>query len=276
MREAPSNGKPARAFSTGSSFPVLVQEGRPSLLQVAAIRQGPPAPPGSGLGFVGQAASGVKTEASHYSSGLFLLSDASQEDASRLIVCTRDNTVSSQGGFAYPRTPGGLREVLTVLPVEGRTLATSDELPPPGLTAVLEAGGLSSGDPNPPGGDLTRARRLWARGELATQHVLPRRKAVVVSSTGTLRLVVNRPVDVLRRLLEGQSSYTVLQEFFVRYGTGEAAAMCLLLAAGLAGEGEAPVPAGGLRGLGEMDDDCDERNSKQLGYFEGSSSGLQV
>lgn len=220
------------------------QDGRPSTLSVVTTRQGPPAPPGPGLGFSGPSTSGVKAETAHYSSGLFLLSDASQEDSSRLIICTRDNTISSQGGFAYPRTPGGLREVLSVLPVEGRTLANADELPPPEVVAILEAGGLVNGASSPPVGELTRARRLWAGGELATQHVLPRRKAVVVSSTGTLRLVVNRPVDVLRRLLEGQSAYTTLQEFFARYGTGEAAAMCLLLAAGLAGDGETPAPAG--------------------------------
>ncbi|XP_010501467.1 PREDICTED: nuclear pore complex protein NUP155-like [Camelina sativa] len=73
--------------------------------------------------------------------------------------------------------------------------------------------------------------KLWARGDLSTQHILPRRKIVVFTTMGMMELVFNRPVDILRRLLESNSPRSLLEDFFTRFGAGEAAAMCLMLAA---------------------------------------------
>jgi nuclear pore complex protein Nup155 len=90
--------------------------------------------------------------------------------------------------------------------------------------------------------ETVRARRLWARGELATQHILPRRRAIVLSTMGVTELVFNRPVDLLQKLLEMNTLRTVLEDFFQRYGSGEAAAMCLLLAARLTSDDDNLVP----------------------------------
>ncbi|MED6180531.1 hypothetical protein PIB30_011043 [Stylosanthes scabra] len=48
---------------------------------------------------------------------------------------------------------------------------------------------------------------------------------------GMMEIVLNRPLDILRRLLESNSPRSVLEDFFNRFGAGEAAAMCLMLAA---------------------------------------------
>ncbi|KAL7000867.1 hypothetical protein U1Q18_002017 [Sarracenia purpurea var. burkii] len=73
--------------------------------------------------------------------------------------------------------------------------------------------------------------KLWARGDLSTQHILPRRRIVIFSTMGMMEVVFNRPVDILRRLLESNSPRPMLEDFFNRFGAGEAAAMCLMLAA---------------------------------------------
>lgn len=95
------------------------------------------------------------------------------------------------------------------------------------LYSEVEFFGLSSS-----GESLEKASaKLWARGDLSTQHILPRRRIVVFSTMGMMELVFNRPVDILRRLLESNSPRAVLEDFFNRFGAGEAAAMCLMLAA---------------------------------------------
>jgi nuclear pore complex protein Nup155 len=73
--------------------------------------------------------------------------------------------------------------------------------------------------------------KLWARGDLAMQHVLPRRRVIIFSTMGMIEVVFNRPVDILRRLFESNSPRSILEDFFNRFGSGEAAAMCLMLAA---------------------------------------------
>jgi nuclear pore complex protein Nup155 len=50
---------------------------------------------------------------------------------------------------------------------------------------------------------------------------------------GLMELVFNRPVDLLHKILDNRMAHSLLEEFFQRYGSGEAAAMCLLLAARL-------------------------------------------
>lgn len=90
--------------------------------------------------------------------------------------------------------------------------------------------------------EMVRARRLWARGELATQHVLPRRRSVILSTMGVMELAFNRPVDLLQKLLESNTLRSVLEDFFQRYGASEAAAMCLLLAARLTSDDDNIVP----------------------------------
>lgn len=59
---------------------------------------------------------------------------------------------------------------------------------------------------------------------------------------GVTELVFNRPVDLLQKLLEMNTLRTVLEDFFQRYGSGEAAAMCLLLAARLTSDDDNLVP----------------------------------
>ena len=68
--------------------------------------------------------------------------------------------------------------------------------------------------------------------ELATQHILPARKFLVLTSYGINVLIKLRPVDVLRKLLleVGDSPSPRLVHFFEHYGAGEACAMCLILA----------------------------------------------
>ncbi|CAM6093107.1 unnamed protein product [Calypogeia fissa] len=236
---------------------------RPSVLRVAMTRPGPPANLGSvhplntTPGGTRAQTEGfpLKVEAAHYSSGILILSDASPATASRVLVTTRDLTIPVPTNTNAALTTSGtssrsknaLRETVTVLGAEGRALAISDILPAPDRAAALEAsvwepGGLGQLTVSATDEEVTRARRMWARGDLATQHVLPRRRAVVLSTMGIMELVFNRPVDLLQRLLEGKSQRSALEEFFQRFGSGEAAAMCLLLAARLTSDDDNMVP----------------------------------
>jgi nuclear pore complex protein Nup155 len=75
--------------------------------------------------------------------------------------------------------------------------------------------------------------KLWAKGDLPTQHILPRRRVVVFNTMGLMEVIFNRPVDILRKLFDGNTLRSQIEEFFNRFGAGEAAAMCLMLAAKL-------------------------------------------
>jgi nuclear pore complex protein Nup155 len=238
---------------------------KPSVLRVVMTRPAPSVGAVGGMGAFGSSPLGVraqseggfviKAEAAHCSSGVLVLSDASPPTQSRLVVATRDLTgpastsagnASIGGQGSASRSMRSLRETVTMLGVEGRALAIADVLPPPEQAAAVEFSVCEPGSAAAIGqvyGDETvRARRLWARGELATQHVLPRRRSIVLSTMGLMELAFNRPVDLLQRLLESNSLRSVLEDFFQRFGASEAAAMCLLLAARLTSDEDNIVP----------------------------------
>lgn len=224
---------------------------RPSVLKVVTTRPAPSS--GVSGGTFGSFPMGVRTpseggvlkvEAAHLSSGVLLVSDASPPTLSRLLVSTKDFTVpvpSSNLPLASSGTSSrslrALRESVTVLGVEGRTLAVADVLPPSERLVAIEASVWESSNLttflSKDLDEFTRAKRLWARGELATQHILPRRRAIIISTMGQMEVVLNRPVDLLQRLLETNTLRMTLEDFFQRFGRGEGAAMCLLLAARL-------------------------------------------
>ncbi|KAH9746163.1 nuclear pore complex protein NUP155 [Citrus sinensis] len=218
---------------------------RPSCLKVVTTRPSPPLGVGGGLGFGAISLAGrnqsddisLKVETAYYSAGTLVLSDASPPTMSSLIIVSKDPSSQS-----YPtgslgtsaRISRALRESVTSLPVEGRMLSVTDILPLPdtattvqSLYSELEFCGFEiSGE-----SCEKSSGKLWARGDLSTQHILPRRRIVVFSTMGMMEVVFNRPVDILRRLFELNSPRSILEDFFNRFGAGEAAAMCLMLAA---------------------------------------------
>ncbi|XP_010462709.1 PREDICTED: nuclear pore complex protein NUP155 [Camelina sativa] len=217
----------------------------PNCLKVVSTRPSPPLGVGVGLGFGAASIAGrtqnedlsMKVETAYYSVGTLVLSDSSPPTMSSLLVVSRDSSVQSQVGSSSgpsSRSSRALREVVSSLPIEGRMLFVVDVFPSPDTAATvqslyseLEYCGLEVS-----GESYEKAcGKLWARGDLSTQHILPRRKIVVFTTMGMMELVFNRPVDILRRLLESNSPRSLLEDFFTRFGAGEAAAMCLMLAA---------------------------------------------
>ncbi|XP_024539269.1 nuclear pore complex protein NUP155-like [Selaginella moellendorffii] len=217
---------------------------RPSLLRIVSARPGPSVGVGGGISLgnvlIGTRpqGDGLKVQEAQYSSGNFLLADSSPSP--RLLVARKDYTSplipgasSPYGGMgASGRNMRALREVVTTFGADEHTYAIVDMLPPPEQAVIAEAlvwdsSTLGSGAV----GEVSRARALWALGDLATQHILPRRRAVIASTRGLTEIVMNRPVDLLQRLFESNTTRAILEEFFQRFGAGEAAAMCLLLAA---------------------------------------------
>lgn len=235
-------------FSTGSvggQNEYTSNHCKPSCLKFVSIRPSPPLGVTGTLGFgsvplVGHAQSedlSLKVETAYHSAGTLVLSDSSPPNASSLLIVCKDYTAQSSppGNMGTSvRSTRALRESVSSLPVEGRMLFVADVFPLPdtalmvqSLYSEVEFFGLGSS-----GESLEKASaKLWARGDLSTQHILPRRRIVVFSTMGMMELVFNRPVDILRRLLESNSPRTVLEDFFIRFGAGEAAAMCLMLAA---------------------------------------------
>ncbi|XP_057963326.1 nuclear pore complex protein NUP155 [Malania oleifera] len=217
---------------------------RPSCLKVVTTRPSPPLGVSSGLAFGAISLAGrsqsedlsMKVETAYYSSGILLLSDSSPPTMSSLLMVSRDSSTQSSLSSSLgtsARSSRALRECVSSLPVEGRMLFVADVLPFPDTAAVvqslysdLEFSGFES-----TGESCEKTSvKLWARGDLSTQHILPRRRIVVFSTMGMMEVVFNRPVDILRRLLESNSPRSILEDFFNRFGAGEAAAMCLLLA----------------------------------------------
>ncbi|KAK1559260.1 hypothetical protein Q3G72_012526 [Acer saccharum] len=218
---------------------------RPSCLKVVTTRPSPPLGVGGGLGFGAISLASrnqnedlsLKVEAAYYSAGTLVLSDSSPPTMSSLLIVSKDSSSQSSltGSLGTSaRISRALRESVSSLPVEGRMLSVADVLPLPDTAATvqslyseLEFCGLESS-----GESCEKASgKLWARGDLSTQHILPRRRIVIFSTMGMMEVVFNRPVDILRRLFESNSPRSILEDFFNRFGAGEAAAMCLMLAA---------------------------------------------
>ncbi|WZZ18938.1 hypothetical protein YC2023_112027 [Brassica napus] len=232
--------------SSGSSFSGFSNHRQsPNCLKVISTRPSPPLGAGVGLGFGAASLAGrtqtedlsMKVETAYYSVGTLVLSDSSPPAMSSLLVVSRDPSVHSQVGGtsgSSSRSSRALREVVSSLPIEGRMLFVADVLPSSDTVATVQSlySELEYCGVEVSGESYEKAcGKLWARGDLSTQHILPRRKIVVFTTMGMMELIFNRPVDILRRLLESNSPRSLLEDFFTRFGAGEAAAMCLMLAA---------------------------------------------
>ncbi|GMH20349.1 hypothetical protein Nepgr_022190 [Nepenthes gracilis] len=218
---------------------------KPSCLKLVATRPSPPLGVSSGLGFGPASLAGrtqnedltLKVETAYNSAGTLVLSDSSPSIVSSLFIVGKDFSAqaSPPGSLGTTtRSSRALREYVSSLPLEGRMLSVADVLPLPvtantvqSLYSELEFCGIESSRES----TEKAAVKLWARGDLSTQHILPRRRTVVFSTMGMMELVFNRPVDILRRLFESNSPRSILDDFFIRFGAGEASAMCLMLAA---------------------------------------------
>ncbi|KAF7049938.1 hypothetical protein CFC21_058384 [Triticum aestivum] len=233
--------------SGGSSSSVGLNSGlqRPSCLKIVATRPSPPLGVGGGLTFGAVSAAGraqpedlaLKVESAFYSAGALIMSDSSATAMSSLLAVQKDSAaqLSLPSTFATAsRSSKALRETVSALPVEGRMLCASDVFPLPDAAFIMQSlyadveclsafRKLSE----------KASVKLWAKGDLPTQHILPRRRMVVFNTMGLMELVFNRPVDILRKLFDGNTLRSQIEEFFNRFGAGEAAAMCLMLAAKL-------------------------------------------
>ncbi|KAI8560618.1 hypothetical protein RHMOL_Rhmol04G0271800 [Rhododendron molle] len=216
---------------------------KPSCLKVVATRPSPPLGVGGAFGalsLVGRSQSedlSLKIESAYYSAGTLVLSDSSPSTSSSLLIVNKDSSTQSSSSANIAtgaRSSHALRESLSSLSIEGRMLCVADILPLPEIAAIvhslysqLEFCGFDNS-----GESIEKAsRKLWARGDLSTQHLLSRRRIVLFSTVGMMEVVFNRPVDILRRIFESNSPRSLLEDFFSRFGAGEAAAMCLMLAA---------------------------------------------
>ncbi|GMP93212.1 hypothetical protein CsSME_00043148 [Camellia sinensis var. sinensis] len=216
---------------------------KPSCLKVVTTRPSPPLGVGGAFGAMSLASRSqnedlsLKIESAYYSVGTLVLSDSSPSTTSSLLIVNRDSSTqsSSSGNIGTgARSSRALRESVSSLPIEGRMLFVADVLPLPDRAATVQS--LYSqlefcGFDNSGESCEKACAKLWARGDLSTQHILPRRRIVIFSTMGMMEVVFNRPVDILRRLLESNSPRSMLEDFFNRFGAGEAVAMCLMLAA---------------------------------------------
>ncbi|KAJ8770027.1 hypothetical protein K2173_009765 [Erythroxylum novogranatense] len=176
----------------------------------------------------------LKVETAYYSTGTLVLSDSSPPSMSSLVIVSKDSSSQPAGSMGTStRSSRALREIVSSLPIEGRMLFVADVLPLPDTAATIQSlySELFFGLENSRESCEKASGKLWARAELSTQHILPRRRIVVFSTMGMMEVVFNRPVDILRRLFESNSPRSILEDFFNRFGAGEAAAMCLMLAA---------------------------------------------
>lgn len=218
---------------------------KPSCLKVVTTRPSPPLGVGGGISFGALSLAGrsqsedlsLKIESAYYSAGTLVLSDSSPSTISSLLIVNKDSSTQASSPASLgtvTRSSRALRESVSSLPIEGRMLFVADVLPLPDTAATVQS--LYSqldfcGFDNLGESCEKLSGKLWARGDLPTQHILPRRRIIVFSTMGMMEVVFNRPIDILRRLLESNSPRSILEDFFNRFGAGEAAAMCLMLSA---------------------------------------------
>ena len=215
----------------------------------------------------------LEVEAAFYAEGVMLLSDAAEADEdARLFFTSRDASLPSHvravspaermsahaanaegagygggvsgGAAAAAHAARSLREAVSTRRLTGRaasSVGSMGEVPPPpavlrDLDTPFPAAAARRGAA---GGayEQTPAPRLRG-GELATQHVAPRRKFVIVTNAGVVLVEKARPLDALRELLL-DDVHEHIARFFAAYGQAEAATMCLALALG-AGAPETP------------------------------------
>eukprot|EP00740_Mantoniella_antarctica_P005077 CAMPEP_0181351842 /NCGR_PEP_ID=MMETSP1106-20121128/1998_1 /TAXON_ID=81844 /ORGANISM="Mantoniella antarctica, Strain SL-175" /LENGTH=357 /DNA_ID=CAMNT_0023464375 /DNA_START=43 /DNA_END=1112 /DNA_ORIENTATION=- len=218
----------------------------------------------------------LEVEAAFYGNGLMLLCDATErDDDARLFMAARDLTLPPhlqvaphlvnapgqlRGGYGGGQLMGGygggavnrsLREVVTPQQLVGRAASSVGAVAEVPLPAPV----MRDLDPPYPAGApaaLAQAPRPL-RSELATQHVAPRRRFVIVTNAGVVQLEKARPLDALCKLLAGEV-HEQLAHFFKSYGQAEAATMCLALAVGssdakagrdVAESGAGPIGGGG-------------------------------
>ncbi|GFZ15839.1 nucleoporin 155 [Actinidia rufa] len=240
LSTAPSSGSSGAVEGLGR-FSTNGQ--KPCCLKVVTTRPSPPLGVGGAFGAISLAGRSqnedlsLKLESTYYSAGTLVLSDSSPSTTSSLLIVNRDSSTQSSSSANIgtgARSSRALREIVSSLPIEGRMLFVADVLPLPDTAATVQS--LYSqlefcGFDNLGESCEKASGKLWARGDLSTQHILPRRRIVIFSTMGMMEVVFNRPVDILRRLLELNSPRSMLEDFFHRFGAGEAAAMCLMLAA---------------------------------------------
>ena len=222
----------------------------------------------------------LEVEAAYYAEGVMLLSDAAEADEdARLFFASRDASlpshlravspaeagatygaadaygaegagygggVSGGGGGAAAHAARSLREAVSTRRLTGRaasSVGSMGEVPaPPAVLRDLAPPSPAAARPGA-AGYKPPAPRLCG-GELATQHVAPRRKFVIVTNAGVVLVEKARPVDALRELLL-DDVHEHIARFFAAYGQAEAATMCLALALG-AGAPETPAPPDSL------------------------------
>ncbi|GJN08602.1 hypothetical protein PR202_ga26541 [Eleusine coracana subsp. coracana] len=241
--------------SGGSSSSVGLNSSlqRPTCLKIVATRPSPPLGVGGGLTFGAVSAAGraqpedlaLKVESAFYSAGALIMSDSSTTAMSSLLAVQKDSaaqlTLPSTFGSAS-RSSRALRETVSALPVEGRMLCASDVFPLPDAAFIMQSLYADvecfAGFRKP---SEKASVKLWAKGDLPTQHILPRRRVVVFNTMCLMEVVFNRPVDILRKLFDGKTLRSQIEEFFNRFGAGEAAAMCLMLAAKLLYAEDSPI-----------------------------------
>ncbi|KAJ4843720.1 hypothetical protein Tsubulata_012870 [Turnera subulata] len=239
LSTSPSNG------STGTVGGFNIHHQKPNCLKVVTTRPSPPLGVSGGLGFGAISLASrtqnedltLKVETAYYSAATLVLSDSSPPTMSSLVIVSRDSSSLSSASGSLGVTARGsraLREIVSSVPLEGRMLFVADVQPSPDVASTvqslyseLEFFGFASSAESPEKASI----KLWARGDLSTQHILPRRRIVVFSTMGMTEVVFNRPVDILRKLFESNMPRSILEDFFNRFGAGEAAAMCLMLAA---------------------------------------------
>jgi nuclear pore complex protein Nup155 len=209
----------------------------------------------------------LEVEAAYYAEGVMLLSDAAEADEdARLFFASRDASlpshlravspaeagatygaadaygaegagygggVSGGGGGAAAHAARSLREAVSTRRLTGRaasSVGSMGEVPaPPAVLRDLDPPFPAAARPGA-AGYKPPAPRLCG-GELATQHVAPRRKFVIVTNAGVVLVEKARPVDALRELLL-DDVHEHIARFFAAYGQAEAATMCLALALG--------------------------------------------
>ena len=265
---------PAPARGGGASGPNGARRLVPAPTRLAVVASREPLPQGSAQRGMTSAqalratttARPLEVEAAYYGDGLMLLSDAADRDEdARLFMAARDLALPSHlqvtpanvtgaggpggvGGYVASSGLGGgasrsLRETVTAQQLAGRAASSVGSVgevpPPPGVMRDL-APPFPDGAPS----DLALApRRL--RSELATQHVAPRRKFVIVTNAGIVQLEKARPLDALCKLL-ASDVHEQMAHFFRAYGQAEAATMCLAIALGCS-DAAAPETSDGRR-----------------------------
>lgn len=229
--------------------PLHGSSSRPFGIKLRLERQPPPNP--------GSPSRPLRSDGSLGCEGCMLVMDGSVDERDgRIVLCSKEHGTRGIGGGR------GYREAVEALALRGRGMGVVVEENADDRRECLERANM--------------AGSILGRGELAAQMVAPPRLFATMTTAGTARVRLKRPVDAIMAALEADDGGKSLSDCFNFFGAPEACAMCAAISWGCFQEAGYRLRQAADRALKDKSLAGEPSFSVADGYGAGSTMGQAV